>query len=202
MIAIGLVFWYRSKANQTSNQDQINDVQPPTQEAQVQVDSTAVISRNQQDLNAAWEQASQNSQDQSVYDNAPLQATPFMSLNRSCSSFRPLDKPPICAESIPMTVHKSTMTNSATLEALSTLERNAKQSKGARPRKFQSNPSLENARRTQIRNATYSHLAQAGHYIVPTRERPPTPTRTSSLRKVKARKAKQSYTDSVVDSSS
>jgi hypothetical protein len=83
-------------------------------------------------------------------------------------------------------------------EALDTLERHAVKSKGTRSRRAQSNASLDSARRVQIRNATHSHLAQAGHYMAPTNERPPAPTRTSSLRRKRSKKASanRTYLDS------
>lgn len=215
MTTIGLLFWYRSKANAFADQEPSDErllnkqSQESTDErlpkSQKPTNQGLSAPKQQPDLNAAWNQVSESTDEESGYENTmPVQRNPFMELDRSCTSFRPISQLPNATECVPMTQIARPLVVRPTeppplppVAALnkSTMTLDMSPSKGARPKWAQS-VSHQEARRTQIRNATHSHLAQAGHYIALTKERPPTPTRTSSLRKPKSKRAKASYLNS------
>jgi hypothetical protein len=187
-ITVGLLIWYRSKLRRLqSNQDgddpkdpeSDNDAgQPPQSDLEVKAPNPDPPT----DLNSAWEDADSQSQ----YDNTHQDTNPFIGFD-SVSSFRPLG-PPQAVTQIPMIQRPvcqrdmSTMT-SITYEPLTTLERNAMQSKtGPRARWTESTEQLHRVQE-QLLSATLSHLEQAGYYTRPVRQLPPqTPLRTSSLR--------------------
>jgi hypothetical protein len=192
-ITFGLMMWYRSRLFQSSSQkdeeggeQELDDKADPTSDQKIEPKSDPQVEHKQdpiEDLNSAWD----NADSQSLYDNPPRDLNPFIGWS-SHSSFRPLGPPQAVPESLPMiqrpvaVTDKSTMT-SETQEALSTLKRNAIQSKqGARARWTESTEQL-NLVQEQLLSATLSHLEQAGYYTRPLRYLPPqTPLRTSSLR--------------------
>jgi hypothetical protein len=187
-ITVGIVVWCHKKMEQLNEepQQQVKVEKEISGELEVSSSRPPTPPPHQSDLNAAWNDARS-----SVYDNPEGDDTgnPFVgwdSLTRELDD----DIPPPPTEWFPMLVEKcdkSTMTDyepdQKTLNAMSTLERNAILSRGAGPKKV-----LSNAQLVQIHNALHSHLEMAGHYMAPSRALPPKPpSRTRSLRWSKAK---------------